>query len=228
MPLLARWALPRITRRTGEHARARLDRAYGRLLDAHGAASAGRRSIVARCCWRRATVALFYSVGTGFLPAADEGGFVVDYLTPAGSALAETDRQVRAMEQVIADDARSRRRIRGAPARSSDCSRRRRTRGDILVRLKPRGQREPHRRRDHQRRPRPKLHEAAPLADIEFVQLLQDMLGDLEGNPEPIEVKIFGDDPDRLAELAEPVEEMLEQGRRRRRRRRHAARAIPK
>ena len=29
---------------------------------------------------------------------------------------------------------------------------------------------------------------------IEFVQLLQDMLGDLEGNPEPIEVKIFGDD----------------------------------
>ena len=42
--------------------------------------------------------------------------------------------------------------------------------------------------------------------------------------PTPIEVKIFGDDPDMLAELAEPVEEMLEQDRRRRRRRRHAAR----
>ena len=53
------------------------------------------------------------------------------------------------------------------------------------------------------------MHEAAPLVEIEFVQLLQDMLGDLEGNPEPIEVKIFGDDPERLAELAEPVEEML-------------------
>ena len=47
------------------------------------------------------------------------------------------------------------------------------------------------------------------LTDIEFVQLLQDMLGDLEGNPEPIEVKIFGNDPQRLAELADPVEEML-------------------
>jgi multidrug efflux pump subunit AcrB len=35
------------------------------------------------------------------------------------------------------------------------------------------------------------------------------MLGDLEGNPEPIEVKIFGDDPDRLAELSMPVEEMM-------------------
>ena len=46
---------------------------------------------------------------------------------------------------------------------------------------------------------RPKLQEAAPLAEIEFVQLLQDMLGDLEGAPTPIEVKIFGDDPERLA-----------------------------
>jgi multidrug efflux pump subunit AcrB len=56
---------------------------------------------------------------------------------------------------------------------------------------------------------RERVREAAPLVDIEFVQLLQDMLGDLEGSPEPIEVKIFGDDPDRLADLAEPVEEML-------------------
>ena len=56
---------------------------------------------------------------------------------------------------------------------------------------------------------RPKLQEAAPLVEIEFVQLLQDMLGDLEGAPTPIEIKIFGDDPERLAALAEPVEEML-------------------
>ena len=44
---------------------------------------------------------------------------------------------------------------------------------------------------------------------IEFVQLLQDMLGDLEGNPTPIEIKIFGDDTAELERLAEPVEEML-------------------
>jgi multidrug efflux pump subunit AcrB len=57
---------------------------------------------------------------------------------------------------------------------------------------------------------RPKLQEAAPLTDIEFVQLLQDMLGDLEGSPRPIDVKIFGDDPEVLASLSEPVEKMLE------------------
>ena len=124
------------------------------------------------------------------------------------------------MEQIIAATARGRRllaphRIRAGPVRH---------------------------RAEHRRHPRPAQARAAaasdrrrrssptcatasttrsPLVDIEFVQLLQDMLGDLEGNPEPIEVKIFGDDPTRLAELAEPVEEMLEQDRRRRRRRRH-------
>jgi multidrug efflux pump subunit AcrB len=41
------------------------------------------------------------------------------------------------------------------------------------------------------------------------VQLLQDMLGDLEGNPRPIEVKVFGDDAQQLAEIAEQVEERI-------------------
>ena len=83
---------------------------------------------------------------------------------------------------------------------------------------------------EHRRHPRPAqaARPARPLAEdviiascatartkrrrgieIEFVQLLQDMLGDLEGNPTPIEVKVFGDDPDVLAELAEQVEDAL-------------------
>ena len=48
-----------------------------------------------------------------------------------------------------------------------------------------------------------------PGVEIEFVQLLQDMLGDLEGNPEPIEVKVFGDDLPALLRLAETLEEKL-------------------
>jgi multidrug efflux pump subunit AcrB len=46
--------------------------------------------------------------------------------------------------------------------------------------------------------------------DLEFVQLLQDMIGDLEGAAEPIEVKIFGDDPDVLDRVAEEIEPRLE------------------
>jgi len=147
-------------------------------------------------------------VGTGFLPKADEGGFVIDYLTPAGSSLEETDRQVRAMERVIAGvpDVASYSRRTGselglfATAQNS---------GDILVRLKPRDQRD-RSSEDIISAMRPALHEAAPLAEIEFVQLLQDMLGDLEGAPTPIEVKVFGDDPDQLEQIAGSVEQLLE------------------
>src|SRR6476620_6868243 len=154
------------------------------------------------------TVGLFMTIGTGFLPPADEGGFVIDYLTPAGSALEDTDHQVRVIEKILQEtpDVASYSRRTGsalglfATAQNS---------GDILVRLKPR------RERDHTAEEiisdmRPKLQEAAPLAEIEFVQLLQDMLGDLEGAPNPIEVKVFGDDQEQLAKLAESVEGLLE------------------
>src|SRR5262249_26250098 len=80
--------------------------------------------------------------------------------------------------------------------------------GDILVRLKPRS----HRARSAEdviTDLRPRIKEAAPRLDVEFVQLLQDMIGDLEGQASPIEVKIFGDDVDRLATLAEEVEGRL-------------------
>ena len=153
------------------------------------------------------TVVLFRQVGTGFFPNADEGGFVLDYLTPAGSALAETDRQVRAIERVISETPEVASYSRRTGSELGLFATAQNT-GDIVVRLKPRGQRS----RSSQeiiRDVRGRAHSAAPLVDVEFVQLLQDMLGDLEGNPEPVEVKIFGDDPERLADVAAPVEDMM-------------------
>ena len=47
-------------------------------------AGAGLLLILAFGLWR--------VVGTGFLPQMDEGGFILDYWTPTGSSLAETDR----------------------------------------------------------------------------------------------------------------------------------------
>jgi multidrug efflux pump subunit AcrB len=82
-------------------------------------------------------------------------------------------------------------------------------RGDILVRLKPRDQR--HRSADQILDDlRDKITKAVPDTDIEFVQLLQDMLGDLEGAPNPIEIKIFGDDQEQLNQLSETIEGKLE------------------
>ena len=204
VPLLAKWILkdhPAEPERESV-----LDRIYRRWLDAM---LRSRIVVIALALLlAAATGFLFMTSTTGFLPAADEGGFVVDYLTPAGSALSETDQQVRALEKVIAatPEVASYSRRTGselglfATAQNT---------GDILVRLKPRGDRN-RTAEEVISEMRPKLQEAAPLAEIEFVQLLQDMLGDLEGNPTPIEIKIFGDDTSKLEELAEPVEAMLE------------------
>jgi CzcA family heavy metal efflux pump len=203
VPLMARWAATH-HRPTGEtHGRA--DRAYGRLLGA----MVGRplAAVAMALLLATLTAVLFYQVGTGFFPAADEGGFVLDYLTPAGSALSETDRQVRAIEKVVSETPEVASYSRRTGSELGLFATAQNT-GDVLVRLKPRGERS----RSSEEiisDVRKRVHEAAPLAEIEFVQLLQDMLGDLEGNPEPIEIKIFGDDPERLAELAAPVEEMM-------------------
>ena len=203
VPLMARWAATG-HRPTGE-SHGPLDRAYGRLLRA----VVGRPlvAVAFAAVLAASTVVLFYQVGTGFFPAADEGGFVLDYLTPAGSALAETDRQVRAIEQVVVNTPEVASYSRRTGSELGLFATAQNT-GDILVRLKPRSQRS----RSSEEvigDVRERVHKTAPLVEIEFVQLLQDMLGDLEGNPEPFEVKIFGDDSDRLAELAGPVEEIM-------------------
>src|SRR4029453_5942460 len=86
------------------------------------------------------TVGLFYQVGTGFFPAADEGGFVLDYITPAGSALTETDRQVRKIEKIVADTPEVAAYSRRTGSELGLFATAQNT-GDILVRLKPRSER---------------------------------------------------------------------------------------
>src|SRR4029079_3494214 len=142
----------------------------------------------------------------GFLPEADEGGFVIDYLSPAGSAIEETDRLLRKVEPVAKqtpDIAAFTRRAGSELGLFAT----QQNKGDILVRLKPRGH-----RRDAEAvisDLRAKLSPAARQLEIEFIQLLQDMIGDLEGAPTPIEIKIFGDDADLLAEGSERAEKLL-------------------
>ena len=208
VPLLARWAVGRrgapVHEREAPHGV--LDRLYARSLGAMVARPV--LAVIVAVALAGVTGAAFLTVGTGFLPPSDEGGFVVDYLTPAGSALGETDRQVRAMEAVIAKTPEVAAYSRRTGSELGLFATAQNT-GDILVRLKPRGQRE-RSSEDVIAALRPELQAAAPLAEIEFVQLLQDMLGDLEGSPTPIEVKIFGDDTSVLEQLSEPVVALLE------------------
>ena len=205
IPLLSHFAY-----RHGEHARdeghSRLERGYARALSA----SVHRPwvAVAAALALAVAGYLLYRGMPSGFLPKMDEGGFVIDYLTPPGTALAETDQLVRKMEAEVAKTpevaAFSRRTGAELGLFATQPNK-----GDILVRLKPRSQR--HRSAEEVIADlRPKLADAAPGVDLEFVQLLQDMIGDLEGAAEPIEVKIFGDDAATLVALAEQVQHEME------------------
>ena len=154
-----------------------------------------------------AAVAAYLPVGSGFLPATDEGGFVIDYITPAGMALEETDARLRRVEAVLSRTPEVATYVRRTGSELGMFATQLNS-GDVLVRLKRRGERE--RSADAVIEDlREKLAQSVPDTEIEFVQLLQDMLGDLEGNPTPIEVKIFGDDQARLSDLSEQIEQKL-------------------
>ena len=153
-------------------------------------------------------VVFYLRLETGFLPEMDEGGYVIDYWTPEGTSLAETDRMVHRMEEVVAATPE----VAGFARRTGaelGLFATEQNRGDIVVKLKPPGARK-RRAEDVIEEQRATFAAQMPGMTIEFVQLLQDMLGDLEGAPEPVEVKVFGDDLAELARLAGRTAERLE------------------
>jgi Cu/Ag efflux pump CusA len=151
---------------------------------------------------------LYFRLETGFLPEMDEGGYVIDYITPTGTSLQETDQMLRRLEAVL----QSTPEVAGFTRRTGTemgMFATEQNSGDILVHLKPRSARD----RDVEEiisEQRARFAQELPAVEIEFVQLLQDMLGDLQGTAQPVEVKIFGDDIKTLGEIAERLEGKLE------------------
>ena len=140
------------------------------------------------------------AVGSGFLPEMDEGAFVLDYFTPGGTPLAESDRQVNIAERILASEpevAGTSRRL-GAELGLFATEQ---NRGDIVVRLKDAGDRS----RSSQEvidDARAKINRAAPRLRVEFVQILSDVINDLAGAAKPVEIKLFGSQLDTLERFA--------------------------
>jgi CzcA family heavy metal efflux pump len=212
IPILARRAvvrrriaLPEPAKASAPEAPGPLAAGYGRLLA--GALRRPKLVLIATIAFASLGVLLYFGLKSGFLPEMDEGGFVVDYWTPAGTSLPETDRMLRRVEEVIKTTPEVASFSRRTGSELGLFATEQNT-GDIVVRLKP--------RRDRSRTAeevisvlREHFDREMPGMTIEFVQLLQDMLGDLEGNPEPVEVKLFGDDVPTLMALSEQVQEKI-------------------
>ncbi|HUQ99588.1 MAG TPA: efflux RND transporter permease subunit [Gemmatimonadaceae bacterium] len=148
-------------------------------------------------------------VGTGFLPEMDEGAFVLDYVTPGGTALAETDRQVHIVEKILAGTSEILGTSRRTGAELGLFATQQNT-GDIVARLKSQGNRS---RSIFEviDEVRQKVESAVPRLRIEFVQILSDVINDLAGSARPVEIKLFGPDLDKLEAYATRLEPRLSQ-----------------
>jgi len=170
-----------------------------------------RRAIIAGATAVSVVLAVFLytRTETGFLPQMDEGGFVLDCWTPAGTSLAETDRVDQAIGEIVRQMPETAAFLRRTGAEMGPFATTQNT-GEIVVKLKPRSQRKRdiYETMDELRR---KILTNIPGVRIEFIQLLQDMIGDLEGNPKPVEVKIFGDNMPQLEKLADEIGPKLRQ-----------------
>ncbi len=148
-----------------------------------------------------AGVFAFMTLPSGFMPKMDEGGFILDYITPPGTSLTESDRLVRQIEAILKAtpelttySRRTGAQLGGALTEPNV--------GDFFVRLK-----KPPRRGIEaiMNDVRGRVQARVPGVDIETAQLIEDLIGDLTSVPQPIEVKLFGEDQALLEATAAQV-----------------------
>jgi CzcA family heavy metal efflux pump len=144
----------------------------------------------------------YNALGSDLLPEMDEGGFILDYVMPAGSSITSANEVLARIHKILKDtpevDTTSRRtglQMGFAAVTESNY-------GDITVTLK----------KDRKRGidevisdVREEIKKTEPELDVEFTQVLQDNIGDLSNAPEPIQIKLFASDPAALSSLAPRV-----------------------
>ncbi|MGB8324857.1 MAG: efflux RND transporter permease subunit, partial [Candidatus Acidiferrum sp.] len=149
----------------------------------------------------------YRSLGSDLLPEMDEGGFILDYYTPPGSSLAESDRILQHLEEILRSQPEVENTSRRTGLQLGLAAVTEANRGDFTVKLK----------KDRKRGideiisdVRSEIKKTEPAADVEFVQVLQDMIGDLTSQPEPVVIKLYSPDAKLLASTAPKVAEAIQ------------------
>ncbi len=148
----------------------------------------------------------YQHIGSDLLPKMDEGSFIVDYVTPPGSSLAETDRMishvvqiVQSLPEVASTSRRTGLQLGLAAVTEANT-------GDISVDLKTDRHRDIWEIMDELRG---KVAQAEPAVQVEFTQKLQDMIGDLTNAPQPIHIMMFSPDAKLLDDWAPQVADAI-------------------
>ncbi len=145
----------------------------------------------------------YNALGSDLLPEMDEGAFILDYIMPAGSSLAETNRVLEQVETILQHTPEVSITSRRTGLQLGLAAVTEANTGDISVRLKAKRSRSIEEVMNDVRQ---QLKSTVPQLDVEFTQVLQDMIGDLSNSPEPIQIKLFSNDSELLHELAPRVQ----------------------
>ena len=148
----------------------------------------------------------YQGLGSELLPSMDEGAFILDYIMPAGSSLTETNRVLTHVEKILHDTPEVQSTSRRTGLQMGLAAVTEANTGDMTVLLKQKRSRDID---DVIADVRAEIKKTEPELDIEFTQVLQDMIGDLSNSPEPIQIKIFANDPALLQQLGPRVAEAI-------------------
>ncbi|MGH8124611.1 MAG: efflux RND transporter permease subunit [Rhodanobacteraceae bacterium] len=147
----------------------------------------------------------YQSVGSGFLPKMDQGGFALDYRSTPGTSLEETNRLLEKVGKILAADPyvstwsrRTGLQLGGGLTEANS--------GDFFVRLKNAARPSTSVVMEHIRE---EVAAKVPGLDVDVSQLLEDMIGDLTSAPQPIVVKLFSDNVGQLDAAAKKVAAQL-------------------
>jgi len=148
---------------------------------------------------------LYDHIGSDFMPNMDEGSFVLDYKSPPGTSLNETNRMLMDVERILISvpEVESYSRRTGTQlgfflTEAND--------GDFLVKLKKSRSRSIF---DVMAEVRERVSVAEPGLTLELGQLMMDVIGDLTNNPSPVEIKLFGEDTKTLQAKAKEIASLI-------------------
>jgi len=148
---------------------------------------------------------VFPRLQTGFLPEMDEGSIVLDYASPPGTSLEETDRMLKEVEKEIVKipDVQAYSRRTGTQMGFFITEP---NTGDYLIQLKTNRTKSTD---EVISDIRAHIESTQPALVVDFGQVIGDMLGDLMSSTQPIEIKIFGNDQQKLQALSKQVADLV-------------------
>ncbi len=195
-PTLSHFLLRRSVRHGAhEFAANRLTRVYERALRF----TLAKPFVLAGACLLLIVLSYFgyNALGTDLLPAMDEGSFVLDYLMPAGSSLKDTNDVLLGVEKILKETPEVKTTSRRTGLQLGLQAVTEANTGDFSVELKEKRKRSID---EVISAVRDKVNDEYPQLDVEFTQKLQDEIGDLSNSPNPVDIKLFAQDPALLRE----------------------------